>query len=126
MFNRPNKEYLDSLKVGDEITYLIREKWESFATPTTIKVVRRTPKQIVFSDGRGFETKYRAEDGKKIGGGDYYSFLPKQATEFEITEENAARKRVVLARRLTEFKYSKLPLEALEQIKKIIDQNNGE
>lgn len=125
MFDRPSKEYLDSLKVGDEITYLTRGQWHAFSTPTTIKVIRRTPKQIVFSDGGGFETKYRAEDGKQVGG-DYYAFLPQRATAEEIAEARVERNRVIIARQLSEAKYSKLPLSALEQIKAIIDQYPGE
>jgi hypothetical protein len=123
MFNRPTKEYLDSLKVGDEITYLIRERWEPLSTPITIKVVRRTPKQIVFHNNVGVETRYRAEDGMQIGAG--YGFLPRQATEEEISEARTEIRRYVLARKLKDVKYSGLTLAELEQIKAIIDHHIG-
>jgi hypothetical protein len=119
MFARPTKEFLDGLKVGDEITFLTMGSWDAYPTERTIKLVRRTPKQMVFAGKTGLETKYRADDGGKVGG--RFEYVPMPSTDEELLKAAIKRKSFTLSRKLNDFNFKHLPMETLQQIQSIID-----
>lgn len=108
------KAYLDGLKPGDVVRSVGKDHWRG-PFVSTLTVVKRTPKQIVFTNGNGHEVRYRADDGRIVGS-DRYGTLPLQSSQDELNDTLAEIKRAKLAQDLAGKKFGKLPLAAIEEV----------
>lgn len=110
------REYLDALKAGDKITSISNTGWGG-QNILTLTVERRTPTQIVMTNG----SRFRASDGYKLGG-EHRERLPVPAAGKEITAAVAENKRRHLVHVMNEHAWLKEPLETLEAVAKLIEK----
>lgn len=118
---RPSKDRLDALKAGDSVTYVSYAGLSRIPCVETITVERRTATQIVCKDQDGREVRYRADNGKKIGGG-HFDYLPEQATPEAIAEARAKRRQFSGAQKLAAHDWRKEPLDVIDAALKLIEK----
>lgn len=106
----PDKEWLQSLKRGDEVA-LVHHKH-------LVKVERSTPTQVVVLL-RGKELRYRRKDGRAVGGRWSDSILP--ATS-EIRREIRHHQLVEWSRWTAATEIQALSPEAIGQVRALVNQ----
>ncbi len=107
---RPDKSWLDSLKLGDKVA-LFNNGYECGYSILTVE--RRTPTLIVFVGGLN---KARASDGKVIG----ESFRYIEPVTDEIVAKNNAEKAKAWARRDVSYDLAKLSVEQVLQVREMV------
>lgn len=106
-----NKDWLDNLKVGDLVIV-------SYTHDMIFCKVQRITKTMIITE-RG---RYNRQSGWQVGGGSWTT-----ANLVEPTEERIAEiKHKSLHRKLSNFNFKDLPLESLQEIKKIIQEKGFE
>jgi hypothetical protein len=114
------KAYLAALKPGDEIIYLKHSRWGGYPEAVKLTVTRRTATQIIFGEGRN-PLRFKAGNGLSIGRSNF-SFLPWPATPEELAAAIAAQELAEFRVEVRKDDLTRLPIEALREIKAVIDK----
>jgi hypothetical protein len=121
-------KWLESLEVGEAILvpigryYPPRLEW--------FVLVKRTNAQHVFRPrdfGLSSEYRVRRSDGRTLGLGEYSHFplYLRKVPEEKLAELKAAQRHSALVRKLSGTSWSRLPLERLERIFAIVDEEDS-
>lgn len=111
------EEWLSSLAAGHEWTAVVPYGRQPGGRVIPVKVVRRTATQIIAMVGQE-ERRYRAKDGRLVGGG--WEAIPSPASEEAITEARRENRRLNMVARLRDYDFKKLPYETLEAMFKLL------
>lgn len=87
---RRYREYLDTFSTGDVIKFVTSYGFGQVAI-SSLKFDRQTATQLIFTDGRGAERRFRKKDGHAIGTS--YAYLPYPA---DIEELAKAKSNIIM------------------------------
>lgn len=110
-----NQEWLQSLKVGDEVA--VYHSGSFYGRYEFAKIARASAK--FFTVGA---TRYRREDGREAGNR-YRSILEEPTAQLKAQEAEKNRRRV-LVRALDDTNWERLPLPILEGVYSLLPQTN--
>lgn len=117
-FGKKYKEYLDSLKPGDEVVIALGNYEQ---TPAIARVVRRTKTQVIVKRyGTDFEMRFRKKDGRMVGSESYYSSFIRHCSPEELKEIKNEKQFQKLVRELEKYLtlgYTKERMKTLERMK---------
>lgn len=114
-----DKEWLQQLKVGDEVIVGRRDR-DSYIT----RVKRATPTLIVVGSN-DYECKFRRTTGDEVGAGYYASELESSSPEELEAVREAMYARNLLSR-IRELDWQHVPVDKLRRIEAILDEPAGE
>ena len=115
--------YLDSLVVGDVITYVTHSWGMTKSYIAKLTVTKRTPKQIVCTGENRVERRFYANGGNELGR--QFSQLPHPATPERIAEVELEVLGRNLVYQLSNANFRGMPVEALQEIKALVDKYAG-
>ena len=105
-------ENLENIKVGDRVIERVRYG-------KNVRTVKRLTKTLVVLDD---DSKYRKDDGRLLGGHDFFIPSIKIATPEELAKIEEEKKRGYLIARIRDYSFDKLSTEKLEKIYEMINK----
>jgi hypothetical protein len=109
-------EWLQNLKVGDKV---IEDR--DFNGKSICTVVRFTNTQIVIKDSKGFESKYRKDNGFAVGSDIWSRNLIREATPEALAAFEEERYRQIFQNKLNKLSWVDVPLDKIKEIREIIE-----
>jgi len=105
------KDWLDTLKAGDNWDIVLRDRFENF-TVKHLTVDRRTPTQIILTDG----SRWNSTTGRRIGSKAYFDDLRQPASKERIAEALGAIRRQIVLQKVRRLNWDIYKLSILEQV----------